>query len=100
MEAFKPSDFSSYLFWDVDKEKIDLETNKDYIIGRILSHGMLSDWYKMKSLYGLQTIKKVVLQLRYLDKYSLHFCSAYFDIPINMFRCYKLEQSNPTHWNY
>lgn len=92
--------FSSYLFWDVDKDKIDYDLNKAYVIERILSHGMLSDWYNMKSLYGLQTIKEVVVQLRYLDKYSLHFCSAYFDIPINNFRCFKLEQSNPAHWSY
>lgn len=92
--------FSGYLFWDTNKDTINFEENKAYVIERVLSHGMLSDWYELKALYSLDTIKKVVLQLRYLDKYSLHFCAAYFDTPINQFRCYNYAQSNPTHWIY
>lgn len=100
MSNYEGIEFSSYLFWDADKDKLDYEINKAYIIERVLSHGLLTDWYKLKSLYGLQVIKEVVLQLRYLDKYSLHFCSAYFSIPLNMFRCYKPVQSTKEHWVY
>ncbi len=95
-----PQHFSDYLFWDIDRSKLDLQKSKPYIIERVLSHGMLSDWYLIKELYGKQTIKEVVLQLRYLDRYSLHFCSAYFDEPLNHFRCYNYTQSNPGHWVY
>ncbi len=69
-------DFSGYLFWDVDCSKIDFIKSKAYVIERVLSHGMLTDWYKIKDYYGLDTIREVVLNLRYLDKRSLHFCSA------------------------
>ncbi len=93
-------DFSGYLFWDVDCSKIDFIKSKAYVIERVLSHGMLTDWYKIKDYYGLDTIREVVLNLRYLDKRSLHFCSAYFDLPIEKFRCYTYAQSNPGHWNY
>ena len=92
--------FSNYLFWDTVKTKIDFEKNKPYVIERVLSHGMLSDWELIKKLYGKQLIKEEVLKLRYLDKYSLNFCAAYFNEPISNFRCYKLAQSNPTHWVY
>lgn len=95
-----PQNFSDYLFWDIDRTKLDLDKNKVYVIDRILSHGMLSDWYLIKQLYGKETIKELVLQLRYLDKYALHFCSAYFDEPLNHFRCYNYAQSNPGHWVY
>ena len=94
------NDFSGYLFWDADKNAIDLTASKAYIIERILSHGMLTDWLLLKELYGKETIKEVVLKLRHLDKYSLHFCSTYFDEPIQNFRCYNFTRSNPTHWNY
>lgn len=92
--------FSTYLFWDTDSTKINFEKNKPYVIERVLSHGMLSDWFELKQLYGLPTIHQVVLQLRYLDKYALHFCAAYFDEPLNNFRYYNYTQSNLTHWNY
>ena len=38
------SALSDYLFWDADKTKIDFDKNKAYVIERVLSHGMLSDW--------------------------------------------------------
>ena len=92
--------FSNYLFWDTNPKTIDFEKNKPYVIERVLSHGLLKDWLLLKQLYGKATIKKVVLQLRHLDKFALHFCAAYFNIPIENFRCYTFTQSNPTHWNY
>lgn len=94
------TDFSSYLFWDVDKANIDFENRKSWVIERVLSHGMLSDWEKIKAFYGKSTIRQAVMQLRYLDKRTLHFCSAYFDVPVNEFRCYIYAQSNPGHWDY
>jgi hypothetical protein len=94
------NDFSSYLFWDTDRSRIDFEKNKSWVIGRVLSHGMLSDWEKIKTCYGKETIRTVVLNLRYLDKRSLHFCAAYFGVPIEQFRCYNYAVSNPGHWDY
>lgn len=92
--------FSDYLFWDVERKNLTVERSKSYIIDRVLSHGMLSDWLLIKQIYGKETIKEVAMQLRHLDKYALHFCAAYFDEPITNFRCYKYAQSNPTHWDY
>jgi hypothetical protein len=92
--------FSSYLFWDVDPDKIDFDKRKSWVIDRVLSHGMLSDWKIAKEYYGKETIKDVVLHLRYLDKRTLHFCAAYFNVPIEAFRCYTYAQLNPGHWNY
>jgi hypothetical protein len=100
MSDNRVNSFSNYLFWDVDKNEIDLDANKSYVIERVLSHGMLTDWKLLKEIYGLGMIKEVVLNLRHMDKFSLNFCSIYFDVPINEFRCYKLAQLNPAHWNY
>ena len=92
--------FSDYLFWDVDRSALHIERSKAYIIDRVLSHGMLSDWFLIKQIYGKAAIQEVALQLRYLDKYAHHFCSAYFGVPLNTFRCYTYAQSNPGHWIY
>ena len=99
-ENIGQADFSSYLFWDVDRTQIAVEKSKTYIIDRVLSHGMLSDWYLIKALYGTEAIRQVALNMRYLDRYVLHFCAAYFDKPLTNFRCYNYAQSNPTHWDY
>ncbi|MDX2133764.1 MAG: hypothetical protein SFV52_03225 [Saprospiraceae bacterium] len=100
IEEIKATDFNGYLFWDADPARIDLEKSKAYVIERVLSHGMVSDWRLLNRLYDRQTLLNTVLQLRYLDKRSLHFCAAYFDVPIEDFRCYTYAQSNPAHWNY
>ena len=92
--------FSAYLFWDVDRTKLGVKKSKTYIIERVLSHGMLSDWTLLKAIYGKQNIKTTALQLRHLDKYALQFCAVYFDEPKTNFRCYNFAQSNPVHWNY
>lgn len=94
------SALSDYLFWDADKTKIDFDKNKAYVIERVLSHGMLSDSYALKALYGKKTIREVVLQLRHLDKYALHFCATYFNELLERFRCYNYAQSIPVHWDY
>ncbi|HLP92944.1 MAG TPA: hypothetical protein VK168_02865 [Saprospiraceae bacterium] len=41
-----------------------------------------------------------MLNARWLDKATLAFCSTIFDTPESAFRCYKLAQSNPEHWDY
>lgn len=94
------ADFSSYLFWDVDRETLDFNKYKAYVIERVLSHGMLTDWELLKELYGKDVIHETVINLRHLDKYSLHFCAAYFNEPLENFRCYTLMQSIPVHWDY
>jgi hypothetical protein len=96
----KIEDFSPSLFWDVNKATLDLENNKRFIIERTLTHGTLSDWFLIKIHYGKNTIKSESMQIRYLDKQTLHFCAAYFKVSIQDFRCYILQQSNPSHWDY
>ncbi|MBK8567701.1 MAG: hypothetical protein IPN76_31370 [Saprospiraceae bacterium] len=94
------ADFSGYLFWDVDRTKLSLDDSKTYVIDRVLSHGMLTDWQLIKAYYGKDAIREVALNQRYLDRYALHFCAAYFDEPLTNFRCYNYAQSNPGHWDY
>jgi hypothetical protein len=100
----KTNDFienlSPHLFWDTDKQQIDPVLHRAFLVERIMSHGLLSDWLLLKAHYSHEVLRATVLQLRYMDKYSLHFCMAYFNEPIQHFRCYNYAQSNPAHWNY
>lgn len=88
------------LFWDVDFNSIDLEKHARFVIGRVLTKGNLNDWFEIKKIYGLNRIKKEIVQLRYLDKKTLNLVSLIFDIPKERFRCYNTNQYTRKLWNY
>lgn len=80
--------FDKVLFWDIDMAKLDFEKNARQIIERALMYGDLKDWFEIKNYYGIERLKKEVLKIRCLDKKTLNFCSMYFEIPLEQFRCY------------
>ncbi|HFA48623.1 MAG TPA: hypothetical protein ENJ95_06330 [Bacteroidetes bacterium] len=88
------------LFWDTNVETIDLHKHRASVIERITLRGRMDEFRAMLNYYGKDTAKKALLNARYLDKVTLSFCSIIFNVPITEFRCYKLAQSNPEHWNY
>lgn len=88
------------LFWDVDVQTIDLQKHKASVIERIVTRGRWEEFKEMMQFYGKQTVKQVVLNARWLDKRTLAFCSAIFETPETEFRCYKLAQLTPGHWDY
>ncbi len=56
-------------------------------------YGDLKDWHEIKKFYGIDKIKNTVLYIRYLDKLTLNFCSQYFGVPKEQFRCNNTPQS-------
>lgn len=88
------------LFWDADVKTIDLQKHKKQVIERIITRGRMEEFLEMMRYYGTDTVHEVVLNARHLDKYTLAFCSTIFESPVTAFRCYKLAQSNPAHWDF
>jgi hypothetical protein len=88
------------LFWDVNVDEVDLEKHSASVIERIATRGRLEEFRAMVEFYGKETVKNILLNARYLDKRTLSYCSLIFDVHITQFRCYKLAQLNPEHWNY
>jgi hypothetical protein len=88
------------LFGDTDVKTLDLEKHKKSIIARVLMRGTHEEFKTLLDFYGKRTIKKVALNTRYLDKYTLAFCVTLFNTPKTSFRCYIWSQSNPTHWDF
>ena len=88
------------LFWDVNIADVDFTKHRASIIERITTRGRLEEFRDVLQFYGRETVKNTLLNARYLDKRTLSYCSLIFDIPITEFRCYKLAQLNPEHWNY
>ena len=91
---------SNSLFWDVEFENIDVEKHSSFIIERVTNRGKWEEFQSLLSYYGHEKIKTVLLSVRYLDGKTLAFCSTYFGIPKNQFRCYKQKLLNHSHWHY
>ena len=62
--------------------------------------GNLSDWKNLLDFYGIDRIKSEVVNIRYLDKKTLSYLSAVFNIKKEHFRCYNTEPSIKALWNY
>ncbi len=88
------------LFWDVNVNEVDLDKHQVSVIERIATRGHLDEFRAVMQFYGQETVKNTLLNARYLDKRTLSYCSLIFDVSITQFRCYKLAQLNPEHWNY
>ena len=91
---------SKFLFWDVDYGSIDWEKHAGFVISRVLMRGILSDWQELNFFYGKEKILKEALNARYLDTVTLNFCSFYFNVPKEKFRCCNTPQSIRQLWPY
>lgn len=92
--------FSTYLFWDVNKDDLDMEEHSRYIIKRVIEYGMLNDWNIINKYYGLDRIIEIAKTFRELEPRALAYLSAISQTPKEQFRCYTYQQSNPQHWNF
>ena len=92
--------FSVNLFWDVDKDSIDLVQNAPYVVRRVLEYGQIGDWNLLREYYGLEKIVNISKELRSLEPRALAFISTISRTPQEQFRCYNTRQSNPEHCNF
>ena len=72
--------FQKALFWDVDIGLLDIEAHSKFIIERVVSRGSFPDWKLLKKVYGVERIKNETLSIRCLDRKTVSFLSAYFNI--------------------
>src|ERR1017187_5023942 len=88
------------IFWDVDFEKLDYDNKKSWIIIRVFERGDIDDIRQCRRYYGDELVKESLLNAKYIMQGSLHLAAAVIDEPIENFRCYKLQQLNPTLYPY
>lgn len=92
--------FSVNLFWDVDRNSIDLTLNAPYVVQRVLEYGQFEDWKLLLEYYGMEKIVSVSKNLRSLDPRALAFITTVSHTPKEQFRCYNTRQSNPEHCSF
>jgi len=91
--------FSAHLFWDVPKEKVNLEKHPQFIIKRVLEYGLMRDWLFIKEYYGLKKIVDIAKKFRELEPRALSYLSAISKTPREKFQCYNYQRLNQAHWN-
>ncbi|MGB9628965.1 MAG: DUF6922 domain-containing protein [Thermodesulfobacteriota bacterium] len=77
------------LFWDVDKDAVDINIHRFYIIRRIMDYGNLGDVQWMLNSYSSEDIVGVVKKSRGLSRRSAWFWVHYFRIPPEEVECLK-----------
>jgi hypothetical protein len=92
--------FSKHLFWDTDRQKLNMDDKESYIILQVLEYGKINDWRLILKYYGLPKITAVSKKARSLDPKTLSFISTITGISKDEFRCFTYQQSSPKHWNF
>lgn len=78
---------SPYLFWDTDRETVDPEKHRPYIVQRVVERGSFSDWKLLRDHYGLDGVVSVAQGHRTLEPTALAFLSTVGNVPKESFRC-------------
>jgi len=100
MEEKTKTELTRSLFWDVEYDNLDFVKHAPFIVECVLNRGSVEDFKAILQFYGREELKDIAVQIRYLDKKTLQFCSSFFNVPIQNFRCYTQRQLNQTHWDY
>ncbi len=79
---------SDYLFWDIEKNKIDFTKNKKWLIQRVLEYGLLNDWKIIYKHYGIDEIAKMAITMKDIDVKTVSFIALLSNIPKEKFLCY------------
>lgn len=92
IEHIKISDFSSHLFWDVNKDELDLDANRSFIVKRALEYGLMQDWNLIRRYYGLTAIVELAKTFRSLESKTLSFILTLSGLQKEVFRCSTIKQ--------
>jgi hypothetical protein len=93
-------DFSKRLFWDIDIQSLNPQTDRFFIIERVMNYGLWNDFVRLIHLYGKDIVKTEVVKSTYLKKDVLNFLCLYLNLKPSQFKCYKRRQSMEPHWDY
>ena len=86
------SQFTKGLFWSFDKEKLDYVKDKDLIIEQIIEAGLEEDEILMWKLYSYDDIKRVAINIEYLEQCKLVYTAFVLKIKEDEFKAYGKKQ--------
>ena len=85
--------FSQFLFWDTPIEKIDIENHRNFIIERVLSRGLLQDFYFLLQLYTQQEI--IYFGQRIMEERNWMLAGVWLWMLVTMFILQAIHKAQP-----
>ena len=77
MQKSRPN-ISKTAFQDVNFEEIDFEKNHVFVVDKVFNYGKFNDLSELIRYYGVENIKKAMIQVPYFRKEVFDFIGAYF----------------------
>jgi hypothetical protein len=87
-------------FWDVRFHEIDYEKNSLQVMEKVFNYGDWNDQVATMKFYGLERIRKEIVNAGYLRKPVISFLCTILHLQKTDFKCYKKMQFHPLPWNY
>jgi hypothetical protein len=97
-QYFKPN-IAKIAFWDVNFETIDFEANSVFVMSKVFNYGTWTDIVETFRFYGIDRIKKEIVQVSYFKNTALFFLCVILDLTEDDFIAYQKRQAHTTIWN-
>ena len=78
---------STYLFWDIDQDTLDLHRHKRFIIERMLQYGRPEDIHWLLDHYSKNDIVDVIKRSKTIDRKTASYWSIHYHIPEKEILC-------------
>jgi len=82
------SKLTKAVFWNCNIDKFDCSRDRDYIIKRIIEAGLEEDEIIMWKLYSYEDIKRVALNIEYLERDHLIYMAFVLKVNEKYFKSY------------
>ncbi len=99
MTTARPN-ISKTAFWDVNFENINFQENSIFVMNKVFNYGTWSDIVETFRFYGLDRVKKEVIQSSYFKGSALSFLCVMLDLTEEDFTSYQQRQKRRSTWNY
>jgi len=97
-EEMDVSQLSKRMFWDTPLENIDPVKHSRWIVERVMGYGKYEDWNLIKTWYGKEGLKSIVVNSRVLDAVNVSFLCVVLGLKKENFRCYTERLLHPNLW--
>lgn len=91
---------SNTAFWDVDKAAIDFEVDSLFVMEKVMNYGLWNDIVEMLRFYGLERVRREIVQGSYYKKTALSFLCLILDLEESDFTAYQRRQARGVIWDY
>ncbi len=92
--------FTKTAFWDVDWNAVDFQEDSLMVIGKVMNYGPWADIMELFRFYGLERVRREVVQVGYLKQTALSFLCLILDLNESDFIAYQQRQAHKPIWNH